>query len=172
MTGRRRVTPTEVEKAVRNIQERDGVCSPEAFVEEASDPKSPLHNLFEWDDATEAHQWRVHRARQIIGRFRITAGGVPTPANVHVTIVEGGRKLEGYVPIERALSDEEMAQQVFREAASGLAGWRRRLTAFRHFHAADSAVGLLDQAIAELNPDTDITQDDDTDPNIEGTEGK
>lgn len=38
----------------------------EALVEEASDPSSPLHDLFNWDDATAAGA-RLERAEQLLG---------------------------------------------------------------------------------------------------------
>lgn len=140
----------DIAKEVLRIQERDGVCTPAAFVDAAEDPASPLHSLFEWDDTSEAQQWREHRARQIIGRVRIEVNGTRTPAHVSVTVVTGGDERHGYVPVEVAMSDADLRSQVFRQAASGLAGWKRRLAAFQE--AAD-VVQMLGDAIDLLDED-------------------
>lgn len=144
------VSNEDIAKEVLRIQERDGVCSPAAFVDAAQDPDSPLHSLFEWDDTSEARHWREHRARQIIGRVKIEVNGTRTPAHVSVTVTRGDGQRTGYVPVEVAMSDEELRAQVFRQAAAGLDGWRRRLSAFRE---AEHAVALIASAISMLGDD-------------------
>jgi hypothetical protein len=141
-----------VAKEVLRIQERDGVCTPAAFVEEAQDETSPLHDLFEWDDTVEAQKWREHKARTIIGRVRIVVNGTRTPAHVAVTITQGERTRSGYVPVEVAMSRDDLREQVFAQAIAGLAGWRRRLAAFQE--AAD-AVSLIGEAIDLLLPEAE-----------------
>lgn len=140
-------TESEIAKAVQQIQERDGVCTPAAFVAEAKDDASPLHTLFSWDDKHEAQLWREHRARQIIGRVRVTINGSQTPAYVSVKVTTGGECKQGYIPVEVAMSDNELRAQVFADAHGGLSGWRRRLTAFT---SASEVCDLLDSAIEKL----------------------
>lgn len=139
----------DIAKEVLRIQQRDGVCTPQAFVDQARDETSPLHVLFDWDDQTEAEMWRRHKARTIIGRVKVTLknGAVRTPAHVSVTIVHSGERKRGYVPIEVAMSDDELRDQVFRDARAGLTGWRNRLAAFSQ---AESAVAALDSAVEFL----------------------
>lgn len=85
------VSNEDIAKEVLRIQERDGVCSPAAFVDAAEDPASPLHSLFEWDDTSEARHWREHRARQIIGRVKIEVNGTRTPAHVFASLRAASR---------------------------------------------------------------------------------
>lgn len=69
---------------------------------------------------------------------------------VSVTVTRGDGQRTGYVPVEVAMSDEELRAQVFRQAAAGLDGWRRRLSAFRE---AEHAVALIASAISMLGDD-------------------
>ena len=146
---RERPSEEDIGKEVLRIQERDGVCTAEAFVDEARDEASPLHSLFDWDDQAEAELWRQHKARSIIGRVRVTMNGSRTPAHVSVTITTGGTSRRGYVPLEVAMADDDLRAQVFRDARAGLKGWKNRLKAFSE---AQEAVAALDAAIEFLTP--------------------
>lgn len=55
-----------VEAKLRELHSRDGRVTPESFVAMAEPADSPLHRLFEWDDAEAARQHRLHQARQIV----------------------------------------------------------------------------------------------------------
>ena len=144
----KKVGNAEIEKVVKELQERDGVCSPQAFVEEARKEDSHIHGLFDWDDSTAAEKWRVHQARTIIGRVRVLLNKQETPAFVHVIITQDdGTQHEGYAGIEMAMNDAELRGQVFAEAQNGLKGWQSRLAAFTE---AAGAVQLLGEAIESL----------------------
>jgi hypothetical protein len=143
------VRESEIAKAVLFLQERDGLCTPAAFVEYSRDEDSPLHSLFPWDDEVAAELYRIHKARHIIGRVKIQlSSDISTPAHVHVTIKRGDGTIQnGYAPIEVAMSNEDMRRQIFAEARAGLNGWRKRLAAFNQ---AVGAVNLIAEAIEQL----------------------
>jgi hypothetical protein len=44
----------------------NGVLTPDAVVARASNPKSALHDAFEWDDTEAARKYRLEQARQLI----------------------------------------------------------------------------------------------------------
>jgi len=48
------------------LYKKKGRLDPHDVVEEASDPQSPLHSRFTWDDDVAAVQWRLQQARQLI----------------------------------------------------------------------------------------------------------
>lgn len=140
-------TVTEIEKVVLTLHHRHGVCTAEDFVEAVADEDHPLHDHFEWDDTAAAHSWRKHQARLLIRRVNIELAEGRAPRFVHVTITRDGGRKDGYVPLDSAMSDEEMHSQVLREAQAGLTGWRRRLTGIK---GADAARAKLDEAIGLL----------------------
>lgn len=51
--------------------------TPEAIITDATDPESPLHKFFQWDDATAAESWRRFQARQLVNHLLVA---VQTPA--------------------------------------------------------------------------------------------
>lgn len=48
-----------------------GVLTPDAVVENARDPESPLHDKFEWDDTKAAHAHRIYQARKLIASVKV-----------------------------------------------------------------------------------------------------
>lgn len=160
MTKRRKADEEQIGKLILKIQEHDGVCTPDAFVDAVSAEDHPLHDLFEWDDSVAARAWREHQARALIGRYQITISGQRTPAYVHVQITgDNGARREGYVSVEQAMANAQLREQVFSEARAGLQGWARRLSAFEHAEPAlkklTEAIDLLANEGEEEPPDDD-----------------
>jgi hypothetical protein len=64
---------TKIARELESIRsaDPDGVLRPEDVVEYARDPKSELHQQFEWNDTEAAAAYRLVQARQII-RVRVT----------------------------------------------------------------------------------------------------
>lgn len=141
-------TPTvdEVREALERIakDDTDGLIEAEAVVEAASDPESPLHRYFTWDDNEAAHQYRLVQARHLIARVTVTRVQ-PAPQYVNVRI--GQRR--GYVSTERAVADPDLYAQVAREARRGIISYRNRLAAFEQ---AAKVVAALDVATDSLEP--------------------
>ena len=55
------------------LEQPDGSITPEVVVADASNPDSPLHGHFEWNDSKAAHQHRLQQARAILRvRFVVT----------------------------------------------------------------------------------------------------
>jgi hypothetical protein len=48
-----------------------GRLTPNAVVEDARDKDSPLHSVFEWDDAVAADRFRIEQARNLIQSFKV-----------------------------------------------------------------------------------------------------
>lgn len=98
-----------------------GVCLPSDLVDEALDPESPLHPLFDFDlERSARRDWNRQAQRIIVATRRVAEdGGVPTPAFVHVGRV-------GYVAREVAMANADWRAQLLRETVAGLKGWADR----------------------------------------------
>ncbi len=48
-----------------------GRISPPIVLEDARDPKSPLHNAFEWDDSIAGEKYRLEQAGDIIRCYKV-----------------------------------------------------------------------------------------------------
>lgn len=136
----------------------DGIIQPVAVVEAASDPDSPLHSHFEWDDSVAGHAYRLAQARRLVGRYTIRViekETVHVKAEVraqpepyvprYVSAVVNGRR--GYVTTERAVAEPALYRQIAADARKGIAAYRNRLAGFE---SARPAVELLDEAMNQL----------------------
>jgi hypothetical protein len=91
------------------LYNRDGKLTQEQVVAEATDPSSPLHRHFEWDDQSAAHRWRLDQAEILI-----------RSAEVWITIEEHKVKVRaiphvtgsGYVPLDEALARKPLRDQL------------------------------------------------------------
>lgn len=65
-------------------QKHDGTLTRSSVLEDARDPKSPLHKFFTWDDSEAAEAHRLNQAGSLIRRVkvRIIGGEVETRAYV------------------------------------------------------------------------------------------
>lgn len=93
---------------------RDGEVTPDELIEAARPEDSPLHDLFNWNDAEEAHKQRRHVARGLIRRFRIeyvvTSREMKIPAAVRSPFALP--KEQGYTRTELFTSKPEDARAV------------------------------------------------------------
>ena len=105
----------------------------DAIVAEARKKKSPLHGEFEWDKDKAHKIYLKARAQELIRQYWIEVNSeteekvIRTRGAVNVTMSEdydGPRR--GYVPVQRALSDEEMRAQILQRALRELDSFRRK----------------------------------------------
>ncbi|MEE8568074.1 MAG: hypothetical protein V3S81_05645 [Anaerolineales bacterium] len=109
---------------LKEIYNRDDrLLTASAVVEDARDPKSPLHSFFEWDDKKAAHQYRINQARDIIRNVRIqtdfTEHKISAPYYAHdprQDPQEGG----GYKAVDDLKSDKDHAREVLQRRLKSL----------------------------------------------------
>jgi hypothetical protein len=102
---------TARDKRVRQIYKKAGkVLRPEDIIEDARDPKSPLHDSFEWDDSKAAHAYRMEQARRLIREIRVdveyNSHEITAPVYVQDT-----RRDKGYIAAEDLKSDRQHAAE-------------------------------------------------------------
>ena len=121
----------------------------EDVVKVAKKKRSPIHNLFEWDDAKAGHQYRLEQARHHTRHLDVSivkCGEKSTTRAFHnVTIVtEEDEKKRRYVSMSAIHEDEDLRQQVIDKALTELRGWRSRYTEYQE------VFGEIFEAIDEL----------------------
>ena len=103
------------------------------LVAEAADPASPLHHLFEWDDAVAAHGYRVEQATHLIRRYKITINVEPDRVvRVRQFMHVGSRS--GYVPAAEALVSHR--DEIFAEAVIQMEALRAKYDTLVDIEAA------------------------------------
>jgi hypothetical protein len=70
------VDPNKVGPVLDQLEQKQALTA-ENVVKEASDPKSPMHLAFTWDDTAAARAHRLDQARYLIGSIRVVVKMTP-----------------------------------------------------------------------------------------------
>lgn len=111
----------------------------------ASDPDSPLHGCFEWDDTKAAALHRMQTCRSMLRSIAVVIvhdnKQTKRPVYVHITDDEGPK----YIRTERVVNDAEVRRKALDEALALLSGVRRRFEFIQElsevFEAIDRIAG-------------------------------
>jgi hypothetical protein len=129
-----------------------GELTPEAVVEDARHPASPLHSLFEWDDTQAAHQYRLVQARAVIRavivRYRAAAGDGARSVVAFVNLKDGDRQY--YTATAVALSDPARRAIALRQAWEDFQALRRRYAQLAEFAQLFAALDEIERALPPL----------------------
>ena len=116
----------DIKKELGSIKEKYGRLKAHDVLEEAKgrQPGDPLHDHFEWDDDKAGEAYRLHQARQLVGRYKIIAedevSGSKRIVRATVSVVnsDGGRE---YELKPKVLSHKHYRTQFLHEALDALA---------------------------------------------------
>ena len=123
--------------------------NPATIVDQAADPKSPAHALFEWNDSTAAREHRLVQARVILGSFvietEVTTKGRKS-REIEVPFVS--RSAPGsYEITTRAMRTPEKRDFIVREALAEANRWRRR---YSHLSELALVFSAMDEVSARV----------------------
>lgn len=130
-----------------------GQVTPDDVISVARDENNPLHEVFDWDDASAAKKQRLHIARLLIGSIVVTyKHHEEVRANYSVKIgnVTDDKEKRAYVGIEEAVKpDYEM--QFRKEASNHLKVFCKRYESFDYLKTEVQQVRLIvDKMEAEI----------------------
>lgn len=137
---------------------RERGVSVEEVVAEASDPASPLHDYFEWDDEVAAVQYRKRQAARMAAAIMVKvqdrSGGYRTVRAFYSVQIEertGERKRDRvYVTVGRVKESPALGEQVIEQALEALLSWRDRYEDYREvFPAFEDRFGPVFEIIGE-----------------------
>lgn len=94
--------------SLRETLRREGKLTTSGVLKMASDPASPLHNLFEWDDSKAAHQYRLDQARHTIKLMNLKIES-PEDKIVHVPSINQEGEYKTAINVVGNVSDFELA---------------------------------------------------------------
>jgi hypothetical protein len=103
-----------IAKRLKEIElANNGILTPDAVVQEAKDPDSVLHELFEWDDGVAGHKYRIEQARTIISSVKVIIRTETTSVNAvyYVRDPEAKHKEQGYVSLTTLSGDLHLARE-------------------------------------------------------------
>lgn len=112
-----------VEERLQELAEMFDGLTAEIVVEDASNPDSPLHQHFCWDDTRAAFAYRCEQARGLIRRFNITIDK-PNGDAIEVRRFQFVESVNRYVPTKQVLERQEYMNDVLQRAANELRTFR------------------------------------------------
>jgi len=100
---------------------------PADVVQMASDPESPLHRYFEWDDSKAAHSYRLQQARDLIASLEITVENAPDTKVRLMVSVPSDRGKNGYRLFSEVLNDPDARESLLAEMISKVEYWKSQI---------------------------------------------
>lgn len=130
---------------LKRIEESEGPLKPERVLEIASDPESPIHPCFTWDDAAAAQQHRLNEARRLIRSVQVYIQGprkpMRVPCYINVKTPEHGRV---YLPAEKVVEDQELINQIREHLTTVIENYERK------YHHISQVFDLLQEIKATV----------------------
>ena len=136
-------------KALDRIEKKHNGITPGKVVDDARDPKSDLHDYFDWDDTRAADLYRRRQARKLIQwiTVEVTLIGPKKPRDItaEVQIVRkfhsvcnerGERK---YVTVEKVKENEVYRRQLHRECVDDSKRFADKADTFRDLNGKTGA---------------------------------
>ena len=133
------IIPVDAQTAgeeLERIYERDGSITPEAVVEDSTDPSAPLHGCFEWDNEKAAHKYRITQAQGIIRC--IVSVDTPVQSCEPVRAFVSTRQV--YKPITVVMDDEAARAELLRSALCELENFKRKYATLQELSAVFAAI--------------------------------
>ena len=125
---------------LHTIRIANGELTPRAVVDDAANPRSPLHPCFEWSDDRAADNFRLWQARKLMGSIVVAEYADAPVANETRAFVHVAAEEPQYVPIEVAMTNVDMREEILDRARREIKIWKQRYAAYEEFAALVAAI--------------------------------
>ena len=127
------------------IETDHGKLTPRLVVADASDPRSPLHDQFEWNDTEAAIKYREDQARRLIRNImvRVTVDDEQQDVRFFLSVSQG--KERSYRNISYVSNDADLQEQVVQQAHAELERWRTKWGQYRQLQEFVDAIANVQE---------------------------
>ena len=139
--ARVKLDPNAVGQELTRIQNDQGL-TPEAVVEAARCPDSPLHGGFEWDDSVAAAQYRLDQARYLLRMVVVVEGEHQPPIRAFVSVTNADNQ-RVFQDIGTVLSDVYLREQALGQAMRDLRAFQKKYRDLEELTEVLAAAGRL-----------------------------
>lgn len=129
----------DVGEELERIREVRGELTPPVIVNESEPEAAVLHHVFEWNNDTAAHEYRLYQARNIVNTVTVvhenpTGRTDSMPGFVSVTVAEDDEEAlhsnRQYVPTVEAMVDPDLRAQMLNSLRARLRNLRAEHRSF------------------------------------------
>lgn len=116
-----------VGKRFEAIEKEHGKITSELVLQDAEPEDSPMHELFEWDDAVAGHKYRLSQATQIIISLakEVEEDPKPKPVRAYYNVSNGERK-GSFVNVKTAFENPDTRDIILKRALKELESFREK----------------------------------------------
>lgn len=121
----------------------------ETVLDEATNPRSPLHRFFEWDDKHAAHMFRLEQARRLVRSIEVVledAKGKQVPMRAYYSVKDADGQ-RAYEPMEFVFETPDLADQVIDQAVSQLEAWKAKYARYTWARGAIPGIAAALRAV-------------------------
>jgi hypothetical protein len=127
------------QELMRIQAESNGELTPKQVVNSAKNPKSPLHDWFEWDNDKASELYRLTQARTLINQIDIEIkydGNNKKRQRAFVNVMKMGdngafdKSDKVYVSLETALTNDDYRRQTLTKALAEIAYWKEKYESY------------------------------------------
>ena len=118
----------DVQLEIQRIFDRNKEVRASVVLKRAANPKSALHEHFEWDDTKAAHQFRLIQTRRMIREVPVMVNGVLNELiHVPIQISVPHESREGcYIPLSLVTEERDAFLRALAEAREDMLAGKRR----------------------------------------------
>jgi len=142
----RKVNPDDAIQEIERIENVYGKITAETILKAASNEKSPLHELFQWDDTLAAQKYRLSQARTLINNIEVIYISDGEERSIPAYEIVRTEETQQYKHIETLTVDE--IQQVRENTIQALNSLKAKLSIYKQFNRV---IKQLDLALEELS---------------------
>lgn len=136
-----------VGKALEEIEEENGEITARLVVDRATPEESELHSLFTWDNNKAADEWRLHEARRVIAAVAVVYEDEEKSENhtIRAFANVGARNKASFIPMAKALSDEESRSVVLQHALAELQAFKAKYSGLKELSEVFKAIAGIER---------------------------
>jgi hypothetical protein len=144
------VDANTVGETIHRIEAKHGECTAKLLLEEARGKKSPIHELFEWDDTVAAEKYRLKQATDIITAIAVVMDDNKEEAPMIRAFANVGAKNDGsFISMHKALSSEESRRIVLSHALDELKAFKAKYVNLKEFIKIFSEITELEKNLID-----------------------
>ncbi len=110
----------------------NGQITATQLLNDAKSKTSPIHDYFDWDDTSAAHEYRLEQARRLIRAIDVivisNGEEVDTKAFHHISVTDDK---ESYVSYNQIFSNKNYYDQVIENALKEADSWQNRYASYK-----------------------------------------
>lgn len=134
------------------IRKRDGgMLKPERVVEYAENPDTALHSLFEWDDSTAGHRWRIQQARDIIRVIVEIIDEKVGPSRVFVSLSHDRVGGAGYRSMVDVMASDDLVEVMLDDAKRALDAFAKKYQKLRKLAEMRDVFEAIDKVQSKVS---------------------